>query len=645
MSLSSVGQNDIAKGPVREGESAVVDKRYQYSHRYVYDDGLVLEPIAVLKVDPPPFPENQKLNLVQVLEVADTVLPLITNIIVMLTNLLGVGSVPSVTPEGDAVGRALDELKEHHRRLGQLLIEANAAIERTSQLSIDSSRADSLGSALKEALEFLLELVGQIAGLYGTPHSIREYAAQFQTIVVPEVLSSWQSDEEFALMRVAGPNPLMIQRVIERLPPNFPVRDEAYRRVVGADDGLALAIAEGRLYYVDYRALSVLIAGNTGGQQKYITAPLALFAVPRGGGLLEPIAIQCGQEPNTRTPVIYPFDDREAWSLAKVHVQVADGNYHELVSHLGLTHLLIEPFVVSTHRMLASDHPLSILLMPSFQGTLFINNAAIKTLINPGGTVDRLLAGTIESDWRLTTSALGELDFDRHMLPRELAARGVASSDLPLQYPYRDDALDLWNAIRQWAHDYLALYYSNDDAVSSDTQLQAWVQNLTSESGGRIRGLGQPLNASTGIATFDYLVDVATMVIFTASVQHAAVNFPQSSIMSYTPAMPLAAYAPAPTRTSGVDPQQGMLQTLPPLQQAMLQLVVGQTLGGVYFTRLGDYDRHLRGSYFGDPRVRGPLTSYQDALEVIERSIGERNMLRPSYTTLLPSRIPQSINI
>jgi arachidonate 15-lipoxygenase len=185
----------------------------------------------------------------------------------------------------------------------------------------------------------------------------------------------------------------------------------------------------------------------------------------------------------------------------------------------------------------------------------------------------------------------------------------------------------------------------NDEQVVSDTALQAWVQNIASESGGRIRGLGQPLNGSIGIATFDYLVDVATMVIFTSSVQHAAVNFPQNYIMSYTPAMPLAAYAPAPTRTTGVDPQQGLLQTLPPLQQAMLQLVIGQTLGGVYFTRLGDYNRHQLGSYFSDPRVRGPLAAFQEALETIERTIGTRNMRRPSYMTLLPSRIPQSINI
>src|SRR6185369_2601530 len=144
--------------------------------------------------------------------------------------------------------------------------------------------------------------------------------------------------------------------------------------------------------------------------------------------------------------------------------------------------------------------------------------------------------------------------------------------------------------------------------------------------------------------TFGYLVDLVTMVIFTASVQHAAVNFPQSSIMSFTPAMPLAAFSPAPAVTSGI-PREEVFQHLPPLEEAALQLAVGSLLGGVYYGRLGDYDRNIPGHYFGDARVREPLLAFQNRLIEIELTIGRRNMERTPYTTLLPSAIPQSINI
>ena len=144
---------------------------------------------------------------------------------------------------------------------------------------------------------------------------------------------------------------------------------------------------------------------------------------------------------------------------------------------------------------------------------------------------------------------------------------------------------------------------------------------------------------------FGYLVEVVTMVIFTGSAQHASVNFPQHSIMSYTPAMPLATYAPPPTQVSGELPANTELAHLPPLQMGLLQLLVGQLLGGIYFTRLGEYDRHQREPWFADPRVSEPLAAFQANLARVEQEIGARNLARPVYEVLLPSRIPQSINI
>ena len=110
-----------------------------------------------------------------------------------------------------------------------------------------------------------------------------------------------------------------------------------------------------------------------------------------------------------------------------------------------------------------------------------------------------------------------------------------------------------------------------------------------------------------------------------------------------SPAAPLALYTPPPSSRSVA--QGALLEALPPLQQGFVQLGFLSLLGGVYFTRLGDYDRYQRTSTFGDPRVEGPLQAFQRALLEVEREIGRRNMRRSAYTTLLPSEIPQSINI
>jgi hypothetical protein len=41
-------------------------------------------------------------------------------------------------------------------------------------------------------------------------------------------------------------------------------------------------------------------------------------------------------------------------------------------------------------------------------------------------------------------------------------------------YPYAQDGLDLWGALLEYFTAYLRLYYSSNDDVVADTELQAW---------------------------------------------------------------------------------------------------------------------------------------------------------------------------
>ena len=83
------------------------------------------------------------------------------------------------------------------------------------------------------------------------------------------------------------------------------------------------------------------------------------------------------------------------------------------------------------------------------------------------------------------------------------------------------------------------------------------------------------------------------------------------------------------------------MKFLPPLDSAKLQLDILYLLGSVYFTRLGDYgDDH-----FTDPVIQNYLAKFKQELIKIEEEINERNKKRTPYEFLLPSKIPQSINI
>ncbi len=478
--------------------------------------------------------------------------------------------------------------------------------------------------------------------------SIEQYEKQFATIELPAIASYFQEDEFFAYLRIAGPNPTMLEQVRslsgDRLSQNFPVTNAHYQAVMGSEDSLKKALDEQRLYLADYH----ILAGATNGtfpntHQKYITAPQALFAIPQASSTsrhLRPVAIQCGQSPGPETPILLPTpqgsSERYAWERAKSAVQVADTNYHEAVTHLGRTHLFMGPFVMATHRQLLSTHPLSLLLRPHFEGTLNINHGTQTLLMAPQGGVDSTLAPTIDSARALAVKGLQSYGFNRAMLPKVLEQRGVANPDTFPIYPYRDDALLLWQAIQEWVSAYLHLYYADDAAVQQDQALQNWAAELIAFDGGRVVDFGE----AGRIRTLNYLIEAVTMIIFTASAQHAAVNFPQGDIMVYTPAMPLAGYSTAPNQTTSSE--EAYFGQLPPLDQAQEQLELTYLLGQVYHTKLGQYEA----GWFQDKQVQAPLQVFQTRLREIEKEILAQHKNRPyPYSYLLPSKIPQSINI
>ena len=78
---------------------------------------------------------------------------------------------------------------------------------------------------------------------------------------------------------------------------------------------------------------------------------------------------------------------------------------------------------------------------------------------------------------------------------------------------------------------------------------------------------------------------------------------------------------------------------------AYADLFLGELLGSCHHTELGKYEVPLFGHFAGDPRLDAPLEAFQARLAGIEAEITERNTRRPSYKFLLPTRIPQGVNI
>lgn len=524
---------------------------------------------------------------------------------------------------------ALKVLKNNHR--------AESAIDPASPLARVMRVLGALGRELATHPHDLIDDVKsalEAGQLRGRPRSIEDYAKLFQTLPLPAIAASFRDDASFARNFTAATNPLVIQRV-DALDARFPVTDDQVRSVMGAGASLAALGAAGRLFVADYRMLSGAATGEYESRPKYVTDPMVLFVASAAGALV-PVAIQLRQSPGPDNPIFLPSHGVN-WDMAKLLVMVADCNVSALYFHQARTHMVIEPIVLATHRQLSTEHPLYVLLDPHFEGTLFINSLGQKSVFAPGGTIETISAATRASFRALAVSAVEGFPFSETALPRNLRSRGVDDVTVLRDYPFRDDGLLVWNAIEAWVSSYASLYYASDLDVQQDTELRAWLAELSAPDGGRLQGVGAP----DGLTTRATLIETVTCILFTASAQHWALNGPLSSLMAYVPYYPIAAYQPPPTATSGAT-EADYLALMPPLEQAQRQLGASVLMGSVRYTTLGEYPR----GHFADSRVQPLLAAFARELDRVEATIDQRNRERAvPYPFMRPSLIPQSINI
>ncbi|MBM4251832.1 MAG: lipoxygenase [Deltaproteobacteria bacterium] len=490
-----------------------------------------------------------------------------------------------------------------------------------------------LSKDFSEILGYYIPRMGLVTSGSPRPNGLDDYRKVFQKEPLPKIAEHFLEDWVFARGFVAGPNPMVLRRLDAPMA-KLRITNEVFAR--GPDfsnDSLTTAISDGRVYIADYAIAAGLQNGVHPQQPKFLTAPIVMLAVPRGGRSLVPIAIQTGQA--AEAPIVTPFDGW-TWQMAKHAVHAVDGTYQEVVSHLGLTHLILEPFVVATRRHLAEQHPLYALLSPHFEGTMPINALAFGRLINEGQDVDTLVGCTMPSAYKLLGESRLNFSFSDGYAPLDIASRGLDDVSRLPDHPYRDDALLVWQAIRGWVNDYIEHFYKTDDDIVRDHELGNWTAELADPASGAIKNLGQ----GGRIRTRETLKDVVTMVIFTASAQHAAVNFAQKTDMAFHPGYPLASYKLIPDSKEASE--QDYLDILAPIDVAFRSQQSLIFLGSLRYGRLGHYGK----KYFADPALKGLMLKFQAKLGEIESSISARNaQMALPYIHLLPSQVPQSTNI
>ena len=449
-----------------------------------------------------------------------------------------------------------------------------------------------------------------------------DFRRAYELIDAPVCADSWQRDDYFAWMALAGPNPTLLQR-LDAVPTHLGLTAERFRSATG--DELDAALAAGKVYVSDYSLLEGAVGGKVDDYDKYVCAPIAVFASTDEG--LVPVGIQLGQSPDD---LFAQPSDGTTWSMAKTAVLASDSQLTGLVGHFGLCHLVVEAVALATKRNLAEVHPLRVLLDAHMQDTLIVNDITRSSLTPVGGAIDRMMAQPREDSLNMVARAVRDFRIMDSAPPDDFARRGVDDTTALPSYPWRDDQLLLWEAIATWIDAYVAAYYASDSEVAIDEELQAFTAELEGSELGGMAGIGR-------VETREHLAALLARIVFRATVFHAGINYSLYDT-GYAPFQPQAQFGPGPTGDD--DTHEAWMRMMPPYDIAYEVVEAFYPLH-VRINTLGDY-----GSYLTDPAVADALAAYQSALRDIEATIETRNAERAfPYCQSLPSRISNSIHV
>lgn len=451
-----------------------------------------------------------------------------------------------------------------------------------------------------------------------------------KTSIKKYVKDHWCDDWCFSYQFLNGLDPTLIKQCKE-IPEKFPVTEQMVGPFLGPNTSLQQEVQKGNIYLVDYEMLDGIKANPKAGHE-CLEAPMCLLYVNPVNELL-PIAIQITQKPG---PIFLPSDSKWDWRLAKMWVRNADVQEHQLVSHLLRTHLFAEVFSIATLRSLASSHPIFKLLMPHVKYTLHINTAARNSLISEEGVFDQAFSSGGTAIVEVLQHGLERTTYESMCLPDNLAARGMEK--IP-NYYFRDDAQKIWLAINKFTENIVDLYYKNDASVEIDAEIQAWVNEIYTKG-----FLANPLSGfPSSFHSKTELIKFLTMVIFTCTGLHSAVNLGQHEWSATLENCPAIMMKPAPTEKGKVT-EEDIEETLARGSESRAVFITTFLLGQPAHdtTILGMYTEQR----FFEAVAKAHIEDFEKALLQIEREITKRNQdIYLHYTYLQPSLIDNSVAI
>lgn len=198
-------------------------------------------------------------------------------------------------------------------------------------------------------------------------------------------------------------------------------------------------------------------------------------------------------------------------------MKVADANVHQFGEHV-CSHLILEAVAIALLRNLPTCHPLCKLLAPHLRDVITANTLYRKLLLpkDEGTLTDTMALGVRSGHLTYIRKTFEQFRYKNWNVADHFEKVGTGRKDTLPEYYFRDDALRLWRAIKDFVGEVLAMYYKTSGDVANDDELKAFTTDLN-KNGFHGRG-GWPMQ----FADVGELTVFATSIMFQCTVYNAA---------------------------------------------------------------------------------------------------------------------------
>ncbi|KAI3822898.1 hypothetical protein L1987_10499 [Smallanthus sonchifolius] len=265
----------------------------------------------------------------------------------------------------------------------------------------------------------------------------------------------------------------------------------------------------------------------------------------------------------------------------------------------------------------------------------------IESLYNDGIGIDLPNNGLLSVLTRLlraiTNTAESILQFATPRIKDKNNSRGIAVEHesaphglkLTIEdYPFANDGLVLWDAIKQWATTYINHYYPQPSLIESDKELQAWWTEI------RTVGHGDKKDEPwwPQLKTQEDMIKIITTIMWVSSGHHSAVNFGQYDFAGYFPNRPTIARTKMPNEDPTVEeweafiskPEDALLDSFPTQIQATRVMSVLVVLS----THSPDEEyigTNMEPAWAAEPAIKAAFEEFSCRLKELEAIIDSRN--------------------